>query len=328
MADTQQVVITEKIRIGISACSMGCPVRYDGKGSDILENLGRERTDFIWCPVCPESMAGLGVPRDPIHLSGGDGSSVWRAEARIKNRAGKDVTEDVLAGAVSCLEALHRAGVTAFVYRDGSPSCGVYRTTMKNLKRGNPPGVFGALLLEQGFFLIPADDLQSPLKWWDWRRRLLAFHWLKTVSLQQLSDIHAVWYRLKFLCQELDNEWARSMGRTIASLDKRLPEGFIETFRNDVLNLLRKPSTLKRITQSLWKNYAHYRKVSGKQVAEINSPTFQRNVTTIAKELTKMERTALEEGVLFGTSPVIYRDKRRLAALHEPEANTGESEAT
>ena len=110
-------------------------------------------------------------------------------------------------------------------------------------------------------------------------------------------------------------------------MDKRLPEGFIETFRNDVLNLLRKPSTLKRITQSLWKNYAHYRKVSGKQVAEINSPTFQRNVTTIAKELTKMERTALEEGVLFGTSPVIYRDKRRLAALHEPEANTGESEA-
>ncbi|MDX9810043.1 MAG: DUF523 domain-containing protein [Sphaerochaetaceae bacterium] len=323
MADKNQVIVTEKIVIGISACSMGCPVRYDGKGTDSITILGREKTDFIWVPVCPECMAGLGVPRESVHLSGGDGTAVWLKEATVKNRKGIEVVEALKLGCHACLDTLKRAKVSAFIYRDGSPSCGVYRTSMRSQKRGNPPGVFGSLLLEQGYFLIPADDLQSPIKWWDWRRRLLAFHWLSTVRIETLGDIHAVWYKLKFLCQELDNEYARRLGRTIASLDKHLPEGFIEQFRKELLQLLRKPSNLKRITQSLWKNYAHYRKATGKKIDEINSPEFQRNVTTIAKELVKMERSAVEDQILFGTSPVVYRDEHRLRALREKKEEQG-----
>ncbi len=66
------IVLTEKIPIGISLCAMGGPVRYNGKGIDVLTPLGREKNDFIFCPVCPECQAGLGVTRDPVHLSGGD----------------------------------------------------------------------------------------------------------------------------------------------------------------------------------------------------------------------------------------------------------------
>jgi len=312
MVDKQTVVIHEKIRIGISACCMGSPVRYNGKGFDELQNLGREKTDFIWHPVCPECMAGLGVPRNPIHVSGGDGSMVWTGDAEVKNRGGQRVGDMLKAGCTACMEALKRGGVTAYVYMDGSPTCGVYRTSLKKQKRGNPPGVFGSLLLDNGFFLIPSADLQSPLRWWDWRRRLLAFHWFKTVSLENINDIYAVWYKLKFLCQELNNTWAREMGRTLAALDRHLSQEFIDTFRNELLDVLRQPSTVKRITNSLWKNYSHYRKVSGKTVDEVNSPEFKRNVTTIAKELILMERTAIDESILFGTSPVIFRDVRRM----------------
>ena len=69
---------------------------------------------------------------------------------------------------------------------------------------------------------------------------------------------------------------------------------------------------------SLWKHYSHYRKSRGKVVQEINSPEFRRNMTTIAKELTKMERTAFEEDYLFGASPVIYRDARRVKVKELP----------
>ena len=48
------------------------------------------------------------------------------------------------------------------------------------------------------------------------------------------------------------------------------------------------------------------------EVEEIHSPEFRRNVTAIAKELTLMERTAFENDLFFATSPVIYRDKRRM----------------
>ncbi|MDD3823247.1 MAG: DUF523 domain-containing protein [Sphaerochaetaceae bacterium] len=315
--DKGPVIITEKIPIGISLCCMGSPVRYNGKGIDVLKDLGREKGDFIWCPVCPECMAGLGVPRDPVHLSNGDGDAVWSGDASVRNRGGRDVTVAMKTGCSVCLESLQRCRAVAFVYMDGSPSCGVYRTTLKNQRRGNPPGVFGSLLLREGYFLIPSSDLQSPLRWWDWRRRLLAFHWFSTVTLESMKDVYEAWYRLKFLCQELDDPWARQMGKRLAATKLSESPEFPEEFRRQVSDVLRKPSTTKRITNSLWKHYSHYRKQRGKTVAEVNSPEFRRNMTTIAKELTKMERTAFEDDYLFGASPVIYRDARRLPKPQE-----------
>ncbi len=316
--DRAGIVISHRITIGISACCMGSPVRYNSKGWDMLAGIGRERNDFKWCPVCPECMAGLGVPRDPIHLTGGDGSMVWRDEAEVKNRHGRLVTDDVKFGAQSCLETLKRAGADAFVYMDGSPSCGVYRTTLKSTKRGHPPGIFGSLLLDQGFFLIPAADLQSPLKWWDWRRRFLAFHWLKNLEITGKSGLYDAWTSLKFLFQELDNAWAVQMGRSLAGMAGKPEPAFIAGFKAQALDILRRPSTVRRITNSLWKNYSFFRKRLGKSVEGINTPDFQRNITTIAKELVTMERKALEDGVLFGTSPVIYREKRRLPSMEGP----------
>jgi hypothetical protein len=40
-------------------------------------------------------------------------------------------------------------------------------------------------------------------------------------------------------------------------------------------------------------------------------------MTSIAQELIKMERTAFEDDYLFGASPVIYRDARRVKAKEE-----------
>ena len=118
--DTQPVVLTEKIPIGISMCCMESPVRYNGKALNVLAPLGREKGDFIWCPVCPECAAGLGVPRDPIHLTNGDGSMVWTGEAGMKSRGGAVVTEAMKLGCLASLETLQRCNAVAYIYIDGS----------------------------------------------------------------------------------------------------------------------------------------------------------------------------------------------------------------
>lgn len=305
------VILEQKPKLGISACSMKCPVRYNAKGFDLLAHLGREKNDFIWTPVCPECQAGLGVMRDPIHLSGGNGTDVWSGEASVKNRFGRDVTEEVKEGSLQSLKVLERAGVKAFVYMDGSPTCGVYRTTLKKQNRGKPPGVFGALLYEKGFFLIPALDMQSPLRWWDWRRRLLAFLWLQDVKIEDRSDLYAIWYRLKFICQELDNVKARQLGHEIAQWTGKLLAEQTESFRSQISDLLRTPSSAARMTNSLWKNYSHYRKVTGLEIPEIKSPDQLRNITTIAREMLLMERAAAETDIVFGTSPVLYSGRKK-----------------
>jgi len=59
-----------KPRLGISQCLLGDTVRYDG---------GHKRDAFLtdvlapfveWIPVCPEVEAGLGTPREAMHLAG------------------------------------------------------------------------------------------------------------------------------------------------------------------------------------------------------------------------------------------------------------------
>ncbi len=305
--DKGPVTLKDKPVIGISACCFGAPVRYNGKSLNAISAIGREKNDFRWCPVCTEVTAGLGVPRDAVHLAGENGRAIWSGEGKVKSRGGRDVTADMIRACQENLSTLQRAGCKVYVYMDGSPSCGVYRTTLRKQNRGKPPGVFGALLDREGFFLVPALELQSPLKWWDWRRRLLAFLWLEDVPIHTLADLQSVWYRLKFLIQELDDTWARSQGQKIAALKGRLDPELIRIFRSETGDVLRRPSTLKRITASLWKNYSHHRKITGRPIPDIREPKALRNVTSIARELVIMEREASLEGIMFGSSPVTLR---------------------
>ena len=167
-------VLTEKIRLGVSACVDRCPVRYNGRAFDAFAGIGREVADYTITPVCPECLAGLGVPREPIHLTG-SGADVLSRTAQVRDRHGRDVTARVLEGAASAMEALERARVRTVVVRESSPTCGLTKARIGRRRRAETgAGVFGAMLLDRGWFLIPDEALASPVKWWDYRRRMHA----------------------------------------------------------------------------------------------------------------------------------------------------------
>src|ERR1700752_3088653 len=66
-------MIRERIRLGMLACLLGEPVRFDaGHKRDpfLVESLGQ----FVdWVPVCPEGEAGLNAPRESMRLVETDG---------------------------------------------------------------------------------------------------------------------------------------------------------------------------------------------------------------------------------------------------------------
>src|SRR4030065_724514 len=58
----------KKIRLGISACLLGKPVRFDGGHKldrFLTETLGRY-VEYV--PVCPEVECGMPVQRESMHL--------------------------------------------------------------------------------------------------------------------------------------------------------------------------------------------------------------------------------------------------------------------
>jgi len=314
-------IITQKVSIGVSACVDRCPVRYNAKAFDALSFMGREKADFVWTPVCPECLAGLGVPRMPIHLTG-TGAQVLAGEAGVFDRRGTDVTAKIVAGCVAAIESLERAGVEAFIAKESSPTCGLYKARVgkRRAESSAGAGVFGAMLLARGWFLIPDEGLANPLLWWDWRRRLHAWLWLRRHELDSSRDLYDAWHVVKFVVQETNRPLADEIGRTLAALPKRPEPAVLDALRTQMLEALRAPSTRPRIKGALLKAYEHARKAGELDGVDTSQLTVSggwapATVDALVADLTRLERISFDNDLLFGSAPVIRRDRKRVAAL-------------
>ena len=107
-------------RIGISSCLLGAAVRYDGAhraDRTITGILGRY---FEWVPVCPEVEFGLGVPRHTLRLVGDPDRP-----RLIEQDTARDLTDAMRAWAGARATALVCGGLSGFIFKSGSPSCGL-----------------------------------------------------------------------------------------------------------------------------------------------------------------------------------------------------------
>lgn len=142
----------------VSACLLGEACRHDGgdkRSSPVLAALEGKAV----VPICPEAGAGLGVPRPPVELSGGDGASVLAggASARVVG-SGEDRTGAFLFGARLALEAAARFGATAAILKERSPSCGS-RTVHCDGALRQGEGVTAAALRKAGLAVVSDEDL-------------------------------------------------------------------------------------------------------------------------------------------------------------------------
>ncbi len=144
----------------VSACLAGCRCRYDG-GASPRAQIGRLVASDRAVLVCPEEDGGLGTPRPPAEIVGGDGHDVLAGRARVITDAGEDVTEAYLAGAEKALAAARASGATTAILKARSPSCGkgeIYDGTFsRTVSAGD--GVTAALLVANGVEVICDTDM-------------------------------------------------------------------------------------------------------------------------------------------------------------------------
>src|ERR687892_309192 len=77
-------------RVVVSACLAGRACRFDGSANpdDFVAHLVASGRAVL---VCPEVDGGLGTPRPPAEIVGGDGAGVLAGTARVVTREGADV---------------------------------------------------------------------------------------------------------------------------------------------------------------------------------------------------------------------------------------------
>lgn len=108
-----------RIPLAISACLLGEAVRYDGGHKRDAGLVAALDAHVRWVPVCPEVLAGFGVPRPPIRVVRGEAGLGVREVA-----GGADRTEALAQAAAAVLARLRAEGVRGFVCKARSPSCG------------------------------------------------------------------------------------------------------------------------------------------------------------------------------------------------------------
>ncbi len=146
---------SQPLRLGISRCLLGEPVRYDGghkRDQFLVDILGKH---VEWVPVCPEVEAGFGTPRESMRLVDD------LAEPRlITIRSGNDNTNVMRRYAKTRLQDLQSLNLSGYVFKKNSPSCGAQRVrvyTREGQGIGNGKGIF-ANAFQHMFPLVPIEE--------------------------------------------------------------------------------------------------------------------------------------------------------------------------
>jgi uncharacterized protein YbgA (DUF1722 family)/uncharacterized protein YbbK (DUF523 family) len=153
--DERKTIEEPVLRLGVSACLLGEPVRYDGGhklNHYLIETLGL----FVeWIPVCPEVEMGLPVPRESMRLVGDEANPKL-----IALKSGTDYTEAMVAWAKKRVEELAPVGLHGFVFKKDSPSSGLHRVKVYNEKgvaQRNGIGMFPREVMRR-FPLLPLEE--------------------------------------------------------------------------------------------------------------------------------------------------------------------------
>lgn len=136
--------MNEVIKLGISSCLLGNPVRYDGGHKldhFIKETLGRY-VQFV--PVCPEVECGLPVPRESMRLTGDPENP-----RLVTTRSGIDHTERMHNWAAKRVNQLAAEDLCGFIFKKNSPSSGMWRVKVYN--SGGMPSKSGSGLFAKAF---------------------------------------------------------------------------------------------------------------------------------------------------------------------------------
>ena len=144
------------IKVVVSACLLGSPVRYDGRDKKSEHPvLQRWLDEGRIVSVCPEMLGGLGTPRPPSEIVAGSRSVV--------TPEGRDVTDAFETGARLAAEQASANDVRVAILKEGSPSCGsshVYDGTFTHTRVAGE-GVTTALLRGRGLAVFSEDELDA-----------------------------------------------------------------------------------------------------------------------------------------------------------------------
>ncbi|MCU0605241.1 MAG: DUF523 and DUF1722 domain-containing protein [Desulfobacterales bacterium] len=237
-----------RIRIGVSACLLGQPVRFDGshKHDRYLTGTLGEYLEFV--PVCPEVEAGFPIPRETFRLVGDPDSPRF-----VTTRTQVDHTARMTEWAEGRVRELEKENLCGFIFKSDSPSSGLERVKVYNAKgmaEKKGVGMF-ARAFTRHFPLLPVEEegrlndaklretfIEQIFTLKRWRETLA-----RPANIKNLVDFHT---RHKLLVLSHSPVHAQRMGKLVAGDSDTPVRAVYSEYETLLIEALRMKTTLKK----------------------------------------------------------------------------------
>ena len=138
------------MKVIVSACLLGRNCKYNG-GNNFDPKVAEYVEGKEIIPVCPEELAGLGIPRPPIEIVNGE----------VRRKDGTSVDAAVREAIKKILAQVKDEDIQCAILKSRSPTCGVHQvydgTFSGTLVNGS--GLLAKALIDAGYTVLDAEDL-------------------------------------------------------------------------------------------------------------------------------------------------------------------------
>jgi len=252
----------EKIKLGISTCLLGEPVRYDG-GHKLDRFLRDTLGDYVqYVPVCPEVECGLGIPRESMHLEGDP-----QAPRLVTTRSRRDITERMQSWAEKRVSELEQDELCGFIFKSNSPSSGMERVKVSDpngMPRKTGVGIFAGIFMKH-FPLLPVEEegrLHDPRLRENFIERIFIFkRWREMLperkGRNKIIDFHT---RHKLLLMSHSPKHYNMMGKLVAKAGELDAEALYSQYIALLMEALKLRTTVKKNTNVLQHLMGYFKK--------------------------------------------------------------------
>ncbi|MBS0151616.1 MAG: DUF523 and DUF1722 domain-containing protein [Nitrospira sp.] len=254
---------TSLLRLGVSRCLLGDEVRFDGGHKQdrfLTDVLGRY---VEWVPVCPEVEAGLGTPREAMRLVGNP-----RHPRLMTITSKEDHTPAMEAMIDERLNSLGELNLSGFVFKRGSPSCGVERVrvyTAQGMPSHSGAGIFAKAFMAE-FALIPVEEegrLCDPSLRENFIERVFCYRRLQDLlrngfNRQALIRFHTIH---KYLLLSHSPQQYKTLGQLVAQAERYRPKDLTVKYADLFMKTLAVRATVSKHVNVLQHIVGHFKKL-------------------------------------------------------------------
>jgi len=280
------------LKIAVSACLLGEPIRYDKTGQRdrfITDKLGKYAS-FI--PFCPEHLA-FGTPRETIRIVLEDGR-----KKVITVFSKNDVTEAMNEAVEHELKKIQSEPICGIILKSKSPSCGLGSAKYYSgaISEGKKDGLF-AFTCKEHFLDFPIEEEARLIDPWlreNFVMQLFAYEDALQLqqnikTMQELVSFHTAY---KFLLQSKHEGNYRLLGKIVANHEKKSLQEITQMYLTLFKQTIAHKSTIAKTVNVLQHMVGFFKKEltsSEKEELHMQIEEFRDEITPLISVMSTIE---------------------------------------